>query len=113
MHDGLSGLLSKNVVELVLVVAVQELVDEGLTTELVDALHDLVSSSETKTREQGSVLLEEGGVGGILEDDLVGGGKADARRVTRNKELKRTRRPTVALVEVLVKSFSEANCHMQ
>jgi len=94
VHDGLSGLLSKDVVELVLVVAVQKLVDEGLTTKLVDALHDFVSSSETKTGEQGSVLLEEGSVGGILENDLVGGGKADARRVTRDKELK-IRRPTL------------------
>lgn len=87
VHDGLSGLLSKDVVELVLVVAIQELVDEGLTTKLVNTLHDLVSSGKAKTGEQGSILLQEGSIGGIFEDDLVGGSKTDAHGVTRDEEL--------------------------
>jgi hypothetical protein len=87
VHDGLASLLAKDSVELGLVVAVQELVNEGLTTKLVDALGDLVTGSETETGEEGGILLEEGGVSGVLEDDLVGVGDTDSHSLTRNEEL--------------------------
>lgn len=87
MHDGLAGLLAKDRVELLLVVAVQELIDKGLTTKLVDALGDLVSGSESETGEQRGVLLKEGGVSGVLEDDLVGVGHTDGHSLARNKQL--------------------------
>lgn len=59
MHNRLARLLTKHRGEFSLVVLVQIVLDERLTTELVDTLSDLVTSSKSKTREKRSVLLQE------------------------------------------------------
>lgn len=68
MHNCLARLLTKSRGESTLVVLVQVVLDERLTTELVDTLGDLVTSSKAETREKRSVLLEERLRGSILEE---------------------------------------------
>lgn len=49
----------------------EEVAGNGLAAVLVDALEDLVAGGVAETGEEGDELLAEGGVGGLLEDDLV------------------------------------------
>lgn len=91
MHHGLARLLAKRAIERALVVAVDELVDKRLAAKLIHALHDLVRSREPESGEEGGVFLEEGGVGGVLEDDLVRVGEPDAEGLSSAKELKTKR----------------------
>lgn len=66
MHDGLASLFTESIDKEILVVVVEVILDKRLTTELVNTLSNLVTSGETKTREKGSVFLEERGGSSIL-----------------------------------------------
>lgn len=92
VHDGLASSLSEGIIEGSTVVLGQVVAGEGLTTVLVDTLEDLfetqlanctlshqggyivtnlVTSGVSETGEQGGELAANGGIGVLLEDDLV------------------------------------------
>lgn len=66
VHHGLAGLFTERRGEHGLVVVVQEIIDKRLTTKLVHTLSDLVTSCESKTREEWGILLQDGCVRSIL-----------------------------------------------
>ena len=69
VHNGLAVTLAESTVEEVAVVLGQVVTHEGLTTVLVDALHDLVGSGIAETREEGEETSAERSSGLVLEDD--------------------------------------------
>lgn len=71
VHDGLAIALAESGVEEVAMVLGQVVAHEGLTTVLVDTLHDLVGSGIAETGEEREETSAEGSSGLVLEDDGV------------------------------------------
>lgn len=66
MHNSLASLFTKKWSESALVMGVKVILNKRLTTKLVHTLSNLVASSKSKTREKGSILLQESFIGSIL-----------------------------------------------
>lgn len=77
VHDGLAVALAEGRVEEVAVILGQVVAHEGLTTVLVDTLHDLVGGGIAETGEEGEETSTEGSSGLVLEDDRVELGHAN------------------------------------
>lgn len=77
VHDGLAVALAESRVKEVAVVLGQVVAHEGLTTVLVDTLHDLVGSGIAETGEEGEEASADGSSGLVLEDDRVELGHAN------------------------------------
>lgn len=71
MHNGLAGLLSESLLEVLAVMLGKEISGNRLSTILVNSLKNLVTGSVTQTREQGEELAPSRSAGLVLEDDLV------------------------------------------
>lgn len=81
VHDGLARLLAKSVLKVLAVVGAEEVTGDGLTAVLVDALENLVAGGVAETGEERDEFATEGGLGLVLEDDLVKlGGVGDLGR---------------------------------
>jgi hypothetical protein len=77
VHDSLAVTLAECRVEEVAVVLGQVVAHEGLTTVLVDTLHDLVGGGIAETGEEREEASAEGSSGLVLEDDRVELGHAN------------------------------------
>lgn len=77
VHDSLAITLAESRVEEVAVVLGQVVAHEGLTTVLVDTLHDLVGSGIAETGEEREETRADGSGGLVLEDDRVELGHAN------------------------------------